>query len=323
MSIVTVRRGLTIGLLALLASACATSPTGRSQFLLVPPVVAIEASEAAYVDTVAQLRDERQLLNDPQLAARVRVTAGRVVAAAVTQYPHTADWDWSVALIDDPDTVNAWCMAGGRMAIYSGIVYKLGLTDDELANVFGHEVSHAIANHTAERMSMALVTELGLLAFAAKNEDPETRLAMEMAATLAVNLPNSRAGETEADRMGIELAAQAREMGEVRVLATRVEVEEAGALRTLADNLREHLGSGLGVVGTVLNGKVSLIAVVTPDLIETRGLKAGDIVKRVARLVGGSGGGKPHLAQAGGKDAEKLDQALAAVPGIVKELLAE
>ena len=127
----------------------------------------------------------------------------------------------------------------------------------------------------------------------------------------------------DARQLGIELAAQAREMEKVRVLATRVEVEEAGALRTLADNLREHLGSGLGVVGTVLNGKVSLIAVVTPDLIETRGLKAGDIVKRVARLVGGSGGGKPHLAQAGGKDAEKLDQALAAVPGIVKELLAD
>ena len=209
MSVVTVRRGLSVALLALLISACATSPTGRRQLLLVPPVVAIEASAAAYVDTVAQLRDEQQLLNDPRLAARVRVTAGRVVAAAVTQYPHTADWDWSVALIDDPDTVNAWCMAGGRMALHSGIVYKLGLTDDELANVFGHEVSHAIANHTAERMSTALVTEVGLLAVAANNDDPETRLAVEVAAMLAVTLPNSRAGETEADRMGIELAARA------------------------------------------------------------------------------------------------------------------
>ena len=209
MSIVTVRRGLSVALLALLISACATSPTGRRQLLLVPPVVAIEASAAAYVDTVSQLRDERQLLNDPRLAARVRVTAGRVIAAAVTQYPHTANWDWSVALIDDPDTVNAWCMAGGRMGLHSGIVYKLGLTDDELANVFGHEVSHAIANHTAERMSTALVTEVGLLAVAANNDDPETRLAVELAATLAVTLPNSRAGETEADRMGIELAARA------------------------------------------------------------------------------------------------------------------
>ena len=115
----------------------------------------------------------------------------------------------SVALIDDPDTVNAWCMAGGRMALHSGIVYKLGLTDDELANVFGHEVSHAIANHTAERMSTALITEVGLLAVAANNDDPETRLAVEVAAMLAVTLPNSRAGETEADRMGIELAARA------------------------------------------------------------------------------------------------------------------
>ena len=209
MSVVTVRRGLSVALLVLLISACATSPTGRRQLLLVPPVVAIEASAAAYVDTVSQLRDEQQLLNDPRLAARVRVTAGRVVAAAVTQYPHTADWDWSVALIDDPDTVNAWCMAGGRMALYSGIVYKLGLTDDELANVFGHEVSHAIANHTAERMSTALVTEVGLLAVAANNDDPETRLAVEVAAMLALTLPNSRAGETEADRMGIELAARA------------------------------------------------------------------------------------------------------------------
>ena len=209
MSVLAVRRKLSVALLALLAGACATSPTGRRQLLLVPPVVAIEASAAAYVDTVAQLRDERQLLNDPQLAARVRVTAGRVVAAAVTQYPHTADWDWSVALIDDPDTVNAWCMAGGRMALYSGIVYKLGLTDDELANVFGHEVSHAIANHTAERMSMALITEVGLAAVAANNDDPETRLAVELAAQIAVALPNSRAGETEADRMGIELAARA------------------------------------------------------------------------------------------------------------------
>ena len=172
MSVIAVRRGLLVALLVLLVSACATSPTGRRQLLLVPPVVAIEASAAAYVDTVAQLRDERQLLDDPRLTARVRVTAGRVVAAAVAQYPHTADWDWSVALIDDPDTVNAWCMAGGRMGLHSGIVYKLGLTDDELANVFGHEVSHAIANHTAERMSTALITEVGLLAVAANNDDP-------------------------------------------------------------------------------------------------------------------------------------------------------
>ena len=209
MSKPTVRGGLSGALLALLAGACATSPTGRSQFLLVPPIVAIEASAVAYADTVAQLREERRLLDDPLLAARVTQTAGRVIAAAVRRHPETAGWDWSVALIDDPDEVNAWCMAGGRMAIYSGMVLKLGLTDDELAHVFGHEVSHAIANHTAEQMSIALLTELGLQAVAAYDDDPDTQLAVELAAMLAVTLPHSRAGETEADRMGIELAALA------------------------------------------------------------------------------------------------------------------
>ena len=124
-----------------------------------------------------------------------------------------------------------------------------------------------------------------------------------------------------AGQRGIELAAQAQTLDQFRILATRVEVEGVESLRTLADNLREHLGSGLGVVGAVLNGKVALIAVVTQDLIDGRGLKAGEIVRRVARLVGGSGGGKPHLAQAGGRDSSKLDKALAAVPGIVQKLL--
>ena len=255
MSALAVRGGLPVALLVLLASACATSPTGRGQLLLVPPIVAIEASGAAYVDTVARLREERRLLDDPPLAARVREVAGRVVAAAVAQYPHTAGWDWSVALIDDPDTVNAWCMAGGRMAIHSGIVDKLGLTDDELANVFGHEVSHAVANHTAERMSMALITELGLLAVAANNEDPETRLAVEAAAMVAVTLPNSRASETEADRMGIELAARAGyDPAAAASLWLKME-EEGGAdpLQFLSthpspDNRREAL---LGLVAQV------------------------------------------------------------------------
>ena len=91
------------------------------------------------------------------------------------------------------------------------------------------------------------------------------------------------------------------------------------ALRALADGMRASLGSGVGVMGTELSGKVSFIAVVTDDLIEERGLKAGDIVRKVAQLAGGSGGGKPHLAQAGGKNPEQLDQALNAVADIVRQ----
>ena len=108
----------------------------------------------------------------------------------------------------------------------------------------------------------------------------------------------------------------------MRLVAARVDVDDVPSLRSMADGLRERLGSGVAVLGGELQGKVSFIAVVTDDLIQGRSLKAGDVVKGVTQLAGGSGGGKPHMAQAGGGDAEKIDEALAAAPAIVRELLA-
>jgi len=107
--------------------------------------------------------------------------------------------------------VNAWCMAGGRMAVYTGLLQKVDPTDDELAQVMGHEISHALANHTAERMSVALATSAGLaVAGAVAGNDHSAALgATALAAQLAIQLPNSRAAESEADRIGIELAAKA------------------------------------------------------------------------------------------------------------------
>ena len=118
-----------------------------------------------------------------------------------------------------------------------------------------------------------------------------------------------------------DLSNGAREVEGVRVVARRTEAEDVPSLRAMADGLRESLGSGVGVLGADIGGKVSFIAVVTDDLIKGRGLKAGDIVRGVAQLAGGSGGGKPHLAQAGGRDPGKLDEALEQVAGIVEQQL--
>lgn len=118
-----------------------------------------------------------------------------------------------------------------------------------------------------------------------------------------------------------DLSNGAREVEGVRVVARRTEAEDVPSLRAMADGLRESLGSGVGVLGADISGKVSFIAVVTDDLIKDRGLKAGDIVRGVAQLAGGSGGGKPHLAQAGGRDPGKLDEALEQVAGIVEQQL--
>ena len=122
-----------------------------------------------------------------------------------------------------------------------------------------------------------------------------------------------------AGQQGVQLADNAVEVEGIKVVTGRVDNTDVSNLRSLADGLRLEMGSGLGVIGTALEGKVALVAVVTEDLIAERGLRAGDIVKVVAERVGGSGGGKPHLAQAGGKYVEKLEEALASVPEIVRQ----
>jgi predicted Zn-dependent protease len=195
---------------ALLVAACATSPTGRKQLMLVSEDQAISASRQAYAQEMGKYAQEGKLVTDKRVLDRVRGITERLVAQAVKMRPDSAKWQWSVQVIDDPKTVNAWCMAGGRMAIYTGLIQKVDPTDDELAQVMAHEISHAIANHTAERMSMAMASQAGVMAAGVVSSNPGQTMALAAtAAQLAVELPNSRTSEEEADRIGIELAAKA------------------------------------------------------------------------------------------------------------------
>jgi len=194
--------------LALIAG-CATSPTGRTQLMLVSESTAIAASREAYLTEVSRLEREGKISDDPAMAKWVGDITGRVVAQAVRMRPDAARWSWSVAIVDEPDTVNAWCMAGGRMAVYTGLLRKLDPTEDEFAQVMGHEIAHALANHTAEKMSVAMATQLGIVAVGVASDDPRLTAAAAAAATIAIALPNSRGAEAEADEIGIELAAKA------------------------------------------------------------------------------------------------------------------
>lgn len=204
------KRFSTLFALTALVSACATSPTGRTQLMLVSESQAINASRQAYVQEMGKYKREGKLVTDPKLLNRVKVITERLVAQAVAMRPDSRNWQWTVEVVDDPKNVNAWCMAGGRMAIFTGLILKVDPTDDELAEVMGHEIAHAIANHTAERMSVAMASQAGVIAAGLLSDKPGQTMAMAaVAAQLAVNLPNSRAAETEADRIGIELAAKA------------------------------------------------------------------------------------------------------------------
>ncbi len=196
---------------------CATSPTGRSQLMLTSPEAAIAKSKTAYVQALKPLAKEGKIDNNPATTRKIQRIAGRLVAQAIEMYPHTKDWEWSIKVIDDPKTVNAWCMAGGKMAIYTGILDKTKATEDEIAQIIGHEISHALANHTAEKISMAMAAQgggmlLGMGSAILLNDRENMggyMVATSALASVGVTLPNSREAEREADKMGIELAAKA------------------------------------------------------------------------------------------------------------------
>lgn len=194
----------------LLLTACETNPvTGRQQLALVPEDQIIEASAQAYTSQIEEYRRKGELDNSSREAARVRRVAQDVIQQAVAVRPETRDWHWQINVIDEPQ-INAFAMAGGKIAIYQGFLRGINPTDDELAQVLAHEVGHALSGHTREKMSVSMGTDLALSAFGAARGTSETTMrALTTGAMLAVQLPNSRRMETEADRIGIELAAKA------------------------------------------------------------------------------------------------------------------
>ena len=205
-----IRPGFLALALAALAGCTANPITGRNQLMIVSERQAIGESAAAYTSMMGQLGKKKQVETGTPREEKVREITDRLIAQAVRFRPDSAKWSWEVTVINDPKTINAFCMAGGKMAIYTGMWELLKATDDEIAQVMGHEIGHALANHTQERMSIAYSTGIGtqLLAIAVGARDQSAAL-MQTAAVLAIQLPNSRESESEADQIGIELAARA------------------------------------------------------------------------------------------------------------------
>ncbi len=194
-----------IPLLILLAS-CATVPeTGRRQLLLVS---AGEETQLGLTE-FQKLKQSTPVSKDTRINEMVRRVGQRI--AAVAPLP---DAQWEFVVFDDPKTANAFCLPGGKVGVYTGI---LPITEVEsgLAAVIGHEVSHAVARHGGERMSQALLTQLGgqgLSAAMQNNSEQARNLALGIyggAATVGWVLPHSRAQESEADHLGLIYMARA------------------------------------------------------------------------------------------------------------------
>jgi predicted Zn-dependent protease len=186
----------------------------RSQLLLVSSHELDKAAAAQYRQVIQSQTPKGNVNRDPKQVERVRAIARRLIPQTAVFRKDALEWKWEVNVITSPE-VNAWCMPGGKIAVYTGIIEKLQITDDELAAVMGHEIAHALREHGRERASQKLASSVGasLVGAVAEVFFPGTG---QMGAGLAgvvgqvtYELPYSRVHETEADRIGVELSARA------------------------------------------------------------------------------------------------------------------
>jgi predicted Zn-dependent protease len=201
------------------AAACATVETTESGVVgverrqtmsaLVSEEDINQGAAEAYAQVLAQARAKGVLNRDAAQTARVRTISQRLIAQTPVFRADAREWAWEVNVIGVQE-INAWCMPGGKIAVYSGIIERLQLTDAELAAVIGHEIAHALREHGRERASRAVTQGLvlGVLGAAAGVGQSGVDLA-QLALEVTLNLPNSRGQEVEADRIGVELAARA------------------------------------------------------------------------------------------------------------------
>jgi predicted Zn-dependent protease len=167
------------------------------------------SAQKAYAQMMAEAQKKGVLDRDAAQVQRVKTIVGRLVPQTTTFRPDAAKWPWEVHVIT-LDEVNAWCMPAGKMAVYTGLINKLQATDDELAAVMGHEIAHALREHSREQISQQMGTQAAIgLAGALFGIGDLGQNIGAMVADVTLNKPKSRTHETEADRIGVELAARA------------------------------------------------------------------------------------------------------------------
>lgn len=163
----------------------------------------------SYQQTLGEAASKGVLDKSSANARRVNAIASRLIAKAPILRPDSAQWDWEVALIDSAE-LNASCGPGGKIIIYSGLIEKLKLTDDEIAAVLGHEIAHALREHGREAMSKAYGIEMAKQGAGALLGLGQASMALaDVAVQYGMTLPNSRSNENEADLLGLELSARA------------------------------------------------------------------------------------------------------------------
>ncbi|NUU01197.1 M48 family metallopeptidase [Herbaspirillum robiniae] len=180
----------------------------RKQSMLISSQEMEAQSSKEYAQVLAEAKGKGLLNRNAAQTQRVKAIANRLIPQTGVFRPDALKWNWEVNVLSSDDT-NAWCMPGGKIAVYTGLIEKLKITDDELAAVMGHEIAHALREHARERASQqaganfAISVGAALLGLGDVGQQGAQYAYMGL-----MGLPNSRANETEADRIGVELAAR-------------------------------------------------------------------------------------------------------------------
>lgn len=183
---------------------------GNSAFSQLVPADSVERSAGQqYAQMLQQAAAQHALggKDHPQVR-RLRAIAGKIIPFAVAWNPRARDWRWEVNLIGAKQ-INAFCMPGGKIAFYSGILEQLKLTDDEVAMVMGHEIAHALREHARARMAKNAATGIGASLLSQVLGLGQVGQTVTNYGAQLLTLQFSRTDESEADLVGMELAARA------------------------------------------------------------------------------------------------------------------
>jgi predicted Zn-dependent protease len=208
-----------VAVIAALSSACQSVQTTKpgavgverkqSMSTMVSAAAIEQTAARAYDAQVGNARANGALNVDAAQTVRIRKIAARLIDQTSTFRPDAKDWKWAINVQSSND-LNAYCMPGGRIMVYTGLVDKLGLTDAEIATVLAHEIAHALREHSREQVSRAYAQQTGLGAIAALAglNDASLQLASVLS-DVTFSLPRSRVQESEGDKIGLELMARA------------------------------------------------------------------------------------------------------------------
>lgn len=201
----------------LLLSACETVQTtqggtvgvDRQQRMMISAQELDQAANKQYSELITGEKKKGNLNRNAAQVERVKAISNRMIAQTGVFRQDARRWQWEVNVLSS-DEVNAWCMPGGKIAVYTGLIEKLNVSDDELAAVIGHEIAHALREHARERASEQRVAGSFIsIGSALLGVGGLGQQGAEFAYMGLIGLPNSRGHETEADRIGVELAARA------------------------------------------------------------------------------------------------------------------